>query len=492
MSDNSKIAIIIQEGHRNAGLTGDAGIFAKVGAGRNGAVGDPDTPYKITSDDAAATLFGFGSPLHKSAKLHFGLGGAPLWAVMPTNDIVGSCSDIVASGDGDASTKVGTGNLVLNDAGSTPVNDANVIIQILSAGGTGMATFRYSINAGGSWSSVYTLSGAQISLSDIGILIDVIEGDPASGSFARNDQYTFSTTAPTYSLNNLGTALNSLTGNDYIRMVHALGAVDTPFLSDFDYFISQMQSSKRWLRGLASLRKRDKEESTTNYINYLVDTGRSFYSTRLALCYQHVLSGILGEEIYAANYLLATLSKAKIQESPGWVGAFPQNDILSIADWDTLESVHSMLEGEGLNSVYYEDGKAAGKAPFWGIGLLKSPSTSDYRKISSGRVMDEACLGVHGAVITSLRATQNRKTAVAGNQAGLLGMKGKMESVFERMLAMQQIEAYEINIPLIDSGASLAEIASAILGGNVEGTFKLEANDHIENINLGAMYALGI
>lgn len=489
---NSKIDFNIKEGQRGAGiLAGNDGLFAKVGQGQNDATGDPNIAYKITSEEAAELFFGKNSSLHKSCKLHFTLGGGPLYGVMPTNDVAGSSSAVTSSGDGTGGVKQGNGDLAINGS-SVPTADYGYIVHWIKEGGIGSAEFRYSKDNGEEWSGVFTLSGATIVL-DGGITLDVTEGTPSTDSFKLNDKYSFTTTAPTYSVTNLETALDVLKTNDDIRMIQVLGAVDIPFLNNFDTLITEMQNLKRWIRGVASIRNQNNGETDSDYINFLITTAQSFYSKNIAVVCEYVDSKVLGEEVSIANHLLATLSKAKVHWSPGWTREFPQEDVLSISHWDILESLVSQLEDEGYTTLYYEDGEASGVFPFFNVGLLKAPSGSDYRKISSGRVMDKALRRVHAAVFPFLRENMNYKNQATGNKAGLLGLKLKMETALDGMKGNDEIGGYEINIPLLDDpNATVAQIAAAILSGTLDGTFKLIENGHIESMTFDASYVLGL
>ncbi len=142
-----------------------------------------------------------------------------------------------------------------------------------------------------------TSTAAQIALEG-GITLDVTEdGVTPPNSFIVGDKYSFTSTAPTYSLTNLELALEGLAENDDIRMIHVLGTVDVAFLNNFDVFIQNMGLSKRWVRGVASVRKPNQGESITDYTSFLLNTAQSFYSKNIALCRQCeklLLAEILG------------------------------------------------------------------------------------------------------------------------------------------------------------------------------------------------------
>jgi len=79
----------------------------------------------------------------------------------------------------------------------TPAIDADVQIEILTTGEPGVATFRYSLNDGSTWSSSVTMpsSGASYTLPTSGIVIKFDAGDTGFGtSFVDGDLYKFSLT----------------------------------------------------------------------------------------------------------------------------------------------------------------------------------------------------------------------------------------------------------------------------------------------------------
>ncbi len=280
-----------------------------------------------------------------------------------------------------------------------------------------------------------------------------------------------------------------------VRIIHivdpiidsSIPKIDTSFFKTLDTKIKEMRQSKRWVRAIASV---DKVESKDN-IDKLKDLA-GLDSKNIALFYQDVKSKTLNETTSVANHALATLSRAKVQESIGWTGAFPQDDVISIEDWDSvIRDNHSALTDKNFNSLYYEDGEAAGKYPFFGIGLLKAPPKSDFRKISSGRVMDKALRVIHNAVFPFLRSNQGSSKLVAGSKAGILNLKLKMETALDGMMGRDEINGYEIDIPAIDNpNTTVADLAELIIKGKLEGTFKLYENSHIESMTFDAMYAM--
>ncbi len=127
------------------------------------------------------------------------------------------------------------------------------------------------------------------------------------------------------------------------------------------------------------------------------------------------------------------------------------------------------------------------------MGQLKAPSNSDYKKIPTGRVIDKTSRVVHSAIFPFLRSNLNRSSQVAGNKVGLLGMKGKMELGLDGMVGRQESDGYEINIPMLDDpNLTVADIANAIINGNLAGGVKTSPNGHIGSIDMSISQMIGL
>ncbi len=498
MSD-SKIQFRIKESDRSSLVSGNDGIFAKLGRGYDikdkenstlykdkgiATKAKPNIAYEVASASAAKELFGEGSELYKSCLLHFVLGGAPLHCVMPENNIP---SKVVS----EASTRKGTAVLEIKEKTNIQ-KDGQYTIKIITAGGFKKAKYVYSNSDYAIedekkiWSAIKMISSNSIKINDIELSVNGADGD---NLFVEGDIFKFTVTGRTYDMTKALDALEDLKENNNIRVIHVVGPTEAGFWSDFNNVLITMAQNKRWVRGIVNMS--NKSDTEKDYTDRLKTAAQTFYSKNIAVFYNYVKSQTLKESVSAANHALATLSKAKVQESIGWTGAFPQEDVVEIENWDDLKLYHNTLTKMGFNSLYHEDGEAAGKFPFFGIGLLKAPPKSDFRKISSGRVMDKALRVIHSAIFPFLRANQGSSKLIAGSKAGILNLKLKMEAALDGMMGRDEINGYEINIPAIDDpNMTVADLANLIIKGELEGTFKLYENSHIESMLFDAMYAM--
>lgn len=107
--------------------------------------------------------------------------------------------------DGSVS-RTGTGTATLLDTSTfSPVDAYQIYVQITGAGAAGAGTFKYSLDAGKTYSGNITipLSGKYV-LSGSGIVLTF------AGTFTLGDIYTGTATAPGYDTTNLNTALTAL------------------------------------------------------------------------------------------------------------------------------------------------------------------------------------------------------------------------------------------------------------------------------------------
>lgn len=132
------------------------------------------------------------------------------------------CAGSVAGTNG-AVTHTGTGTATYAVTG-TPKNAYEVVIEILKDGGLNAATYRASVDGGDNFTEEITIPvGGAVVLANTGVTITFTAGAPADGSFKKGDVYTFSTTAPSMSneevLAALAVAKELMTEYEYIHII---------------------------------------------------------------------------------------------------------------------------------------------------------------------------------------------------------------------------------------------------------------------------------
>ncbi|MDP8256001.1 MAG: DUF2586 family protein, partial [Candidatus Alcyoniella australis] len=103
-----------------------------------------------------------------------------------------------------------SGDAVFAAAG-TPKSKYEILVEIISGGAFGTATFRWSRDGGINWSPTTTTpaaSGTGYSLGDTGVSVSWTDAEPDASSFAAGDTWQFTATAPESSVSEINTAID--------------------------------------------------------------------------------------------------------------------------------------------------------------------------------------------------------------------------------------------------------------------------------------------
>lgn len=464
--------------------------FAKIAPGNDNSEAGANIAILITDDDSAAFWFGEGSGMHKSAIHHFRTGGNAFYGIAPANNVVGSVGAITSSNG--TGTKQGLGDLTVN-SGSTAVEGSfKYVVKIVASGGDGSGKFMYSKDNGKTWSSIYTFLGATIALEG-GVTLDVTyDGVTPENSFIIGDEYHFETVAPGYDETNLEASLAALDAVQDYSIVNISTPVTEGFCNTLHSWIVGKRNEKQWVRAIVALSNQGQSETDSDYTQRLFNFGDTFYSEHIAVHTMYFYSQILSGELHNfGEYMTSILSQCEAHWSPGWVEKFPLKDVVDFYNWELFKSLHFQLEDKGLNTAYYEDGEAAGAFPFFDIGQVKAQPGASWRKIPTARVYDKGLRVTHAAVLPYLRANAERKKATPGTNAGLLMLKGQIETNLLDMQKEANITKYSVIIPLLDENYTLEELAGELLSGKGKAKVEITPNPHISEIEVDTLVLEG-
>jgi hypothetical protein len=182
-------------------------LHVKIGAATSG-----DATFQIfTSPDDVETEYTSG-PLCEAGSDFIANTGLPV-------ALVRIASGAVTAGTLSAITKVGghAGPTISNN--STAALDAyELLVEIVLGGAVATATFKYSLDGGDTWSATI-VTAATVNLTGSGISLAF-----AVGTYVAGNQYSATTTAPTYTAQGLSDAIDvAFASASAFRMIHVIG-----------------------------------------------------------------------------------------------------------------------------------------------------------------------------------------------------------------------------------------------------------------------------
>lgn len=177
------------------------------------------------------TLYAFTRPADVYATVGYGPGAD---AVVDKLEVAKGTQYLLAVADGVAGTvgsvtPTGTGSGVVGVTG-TPFDSYDVVVEILTTGERGVATFRYSLDGGddggGTWVGPI-LTAATYAIPNTGLTLTF--GVGVGDDYVDGDTHTFTTTEPYYDATDVGDAMAVLLASDVrFRFAHFAGVAQDP------------------------------------------------------------------------------------------------------------------------------------------------------------------------------------------------------------------------------------------------------------------------
>ncbi len=225
--------------------TSNIGLHVKLGTSSNGPI---NSIQSLSNINDAKTIFGSGK-LVDACAVSFDIVSSPVYAMRMSASVAGSVSPITVNlqsgSDGDIST-----------SGSSPLDDLQVIVQMVRAGKVGVApypTFIYSLDNGNTFSPETAVPGGGVFvIPQTGVTITFSNGGTG---FKANDQFTFYTVGSTFNNTDLSNALTALLGDSrQWEFVHVVGPVSATLASTVDTYMNTAQTNKRFVHAIIESR----------------------------------------------------------------------------------------------------------------------------------------------------------------------------------------------------------------------------------------------
>lgn len=412
------IKVTIQDGGLGIRRPSTSRLQAKVGVSSAGVA---NQVVRLRDPNQIAAQFGTG-PLVTALGDSFAAGAQDLLVVRAAADVAGTVSTVT-------STKTGGGDMSVS---GNPLDDYQVIVEILSTGGLNAATFRYSLDGGDTWSVKQTVpTGGTFAIPNSGLTLTFTAGAQPDESFKAGDRYEFTTTAPTASVESLTAALDALLqSSEEFELVHIVGPTTSAVWTMLDTRAAALAEAGRYLHFVAETRGPAGGETAADWANAMVEETAAFTSRRVSLVAGRAeVTDLITQRIQERNIAgIYTGRLASIAEhrSPAEVALGPLPNVVRLAPAGITAEDLAKLDAAQLITL-----KTILGLPGFYIneGHVKAPDGSDYQTVEVRRIMDRACRLVRQAAL--------RYDHAEGTPEGVAALEAQLTAPLENEMAGQ-------------------------------------------------------
>ena len=343
-----------------------------------------------------------------------------------------------------------TGSGTLTAAGS-PNHSYSVVVEIRGAGTLNTAAYRYSLDGGVSFSDELTVPlGGAYEMPGTGVTITFAAGDPAEDSFKAGDRWTFTTSAPQLTNQEVLTAsARAAELKEEFELIHLVGDAEPALWAAVSAEQQNIaRERKRSLLFVLEAPGPAAGESAADYAKSLTSAAAGVRDYQLQVVAARGVYRLMdgqSKEINLAGLACGFYARAAVQRSIGATVEFKIN-----------ESKLTALRPEGIED-YLEDLNEAGIVTVRQYAELEgyyvtsarvlAPEGSDYQYAEDVRVSNKICREVRKKALLQLQADVD-----LSDLSGDLAAKAKFcAAPLDQMVADKEISAYEITAPEADN-----------------------------------------
>lgn len=388
MATIPEASVAIRDGGLGLNDANDNGIPAFVGACSSGTV---NTPYTFNDQQTVRDTLGTGPLVEQLCNVLDAAGGPVIGCRAPSS----------TAGAAGSTTPTKTGTATLGVTGAS-LDAYDVLVEIITGGATlvaGTASFRYSLDGGRTFSpeiamptsGVYVIPGTGLTLTWTYV---------SGTAFVAGDKWTFTATAPSYTLSEAQTAMDALIqdGSLSFFIIHIVGAAGsaadaaTMFAAVEAKMVAAASTYYRFARAII--------DGPTDTDANLKAAFASTAGTRT------MVSG-------GTAYVLSRVTGVAHLRPAAWVvvaraAAVPAHEDLGKVRTGPVTNVHSIVRDEyktpGLDAAGFVTLRThVGKIGYYVThGRVKTSPGSDFKYLQYGRVIDIACTAIRSAQLDYL------------------------------------------------------------------------------------------
>ncbi|MGN0710496.1 MAG: DUF2586 domain-containing protein [Anaerovoracaceae bacterium] len=422
------VNITISDGQMSGNGTLGEGVHLKIGASDI----ESEELIKIRGTyDANRIRYLLGlSPLADACMDSVENGAALIYCMPVKPSVPGTVNEVTHVG-------TGTGKVALS---GTPNNSYDVVVSITAEGGLNEAAFTYSINGGYTKSEEITipLNGSYV-VENTGLTLSFTEGELKEGSFVENDSFSFKTTAPQLSNQDILKAIKKIRNlKESFEFVHIVGETSeatwaavsaeqktlletykTPLLFVLEAYKPEDKTAEAYAEELIKARK-----TISNYDLQIV-TARGLY-----VC----MDGIKRERNFA-GIVCGFYAKAGVQQSIGRTSEFSisEDKIVKLLP-EGIEEETEWLDEAG----YLTFRKYIGLEGYYVTNArMICPEGSDYKYAELVRVKNKIYRKVRKEALLQMHT----EIDLADVEGSLIALSKFLESPLNEMVANKEISA---------------------------------------------------
>ena len=430
---------MILPGIKNTILDGALGVKGAQADGRFAAIGvaEKHGGEILTFNEAAQVERAIGDgPLRDLLVSSLSIARTSVSVIVLEGSVPGTVSEVKA---GEQNAK--TGSIAVS---GKPRNDYQIKVAIEASGGLNEAVFRLTIDGLGGRRITFPDGEAKHEIAGTGLTIQFVPGE---SGFEEGDTYSFSTTAPEASsqevLQAVGKILDAKLNIEFIAIA---GVTAAPLRSALAVMAEAAAENYQYLFFVTQARFKKENESLDAWVNALCGAERgSTASSRLQACAAWIEEADINGKVDTRGLIgtyCGSLARRRVQDGPDAVKFGGIAAALRIKP-DGLNDGHiARLKEAGYVTVRQIAGR---RGVFITSGRMMSEEGSDFDVVERRRVMDKACRNLYIAQLPSVNDTV--KISRDGTPEGLEMFQAVSKQPFEIMKTNREISDGFVFIP---------------------------------------------
>jgi hypothetical protein len=394
--------------------------FLYIGTSSTGVIG---TVYAFGNPSDVIDTLGQG-PLSEDLCYHLAIAGGPVYAVRATGSVAGAAGSVTKT-----ALSTSTGTLAVSGA----AYDAyDVRVEIRGTGALGVATFRYTLDGGSTYSPDTTVpSGGSYVLPSTNLTLTFTAGGGPI-ILEKGDLFTFTSTAPSFGTTDLAAAITSFkTSNTSIAAIvlsgrfataSAAATMDAAMSTHASSLFQMYQPIRYIMDGGADNPATTKtafaavssERSNVCYGSCTVTSGKPFvgYGTPNLAPISRVVA--------------ARCAAILISTDPAWAGVLPGVIAVSHDEFRT-----ELMDQAKFTTLLSRPG--SGGFLVTNARLMSAPG-SDYEFWQHGRVMDVATATSYAALLPFLNSSVRTTATGSIDERDATNWEGKVRDALRTVL----------------------------------------------------------
>lgn len=288
----------------------------------------------------------------------------------------------------------------------SPNNAYDIVVEVTDSGECNEGSLRYSVDGGNSFTEEMTIPiNGEVAISATGLTAKFTDTE-GGDSFHEGDRFTFSTTSPAMSNQNVISAVERLiNSNIAFEYIHIVGASSKALWASLATLANDFLTKyKRPLFFVCEARAKRADETLEEYVNAMLEERKGINNIYIQVVCSHSryqrMDGRV-QDINNAGIVTGLYGQAKESQSIGEVKSFPISEakMLKLLP-EGIEDYISLLDG----AKYLTIRQYVGREDYYVTSAnMMSPEGSDYAYAEDVRVSNRLVKAVRAAAVNELQ-----------------------------------------------------------------------------------------